>query len=84
MKDPSPRLSIHPIFQSNKALLLLQIYSGMLITKSGRLILNAPFFRFNETLEVVNSGLGLDYSVNSYHKKIKNAFLSQVRLNEST
>ena len=42
------------------------------------------FLRFNETLEVVNSGLGLDYSVNSWHKKIKNAFLSQVRLNENS
>ena len=42
------------------------------------------FLRFNETLDVVNAGLGLDYSVNSWHKKIKNAFLSQVRLNENT
>ena len=38
----------------------------------------ADIFRFNETLEVVNSGLGLDYTIDSYNTKIKNAFLAQV------
>ena len=38
----------------------------------------ADIFRFNETLEVVNSGLGLDYTIDSWNTKIKNAFLAQV------